>query len=333
MHYETVTFTPDNERMIFLSVRSPERGAPLNLFTASAEGEAISQLLGDSAVSNVVMAPDGAAVYYMQDDALHRTEIATANDTIIAPLNLPGFRAHGATHGMLSMGRYYFTELRGENIAGIGRWDVETGEFTEVIRCDNTGHPKANPAGPEVSFNVYRYTDGFNEKGKRNFVKHEEYRNAETLEKLDVNFPKGEHGIAHSYWLGTTRKYQGTQQWPGHGIAIMEGGATEPVIIPSGGPYFWHSGASYDGKWIVADTNFPYMGIWLVNVETRKKELLCFPPLPPGIEKLDKPLAHPHPNLSHDGKYAVFTFSDARSVSQVFVVPVPEDMRERLATN
>ncbi|HQI77393.1 MAG TPA: hypothetical protein PK384_12835, partial [Candidatus Latescibacteria bacterium] len=269
---------------------------------------------------------------YMQDGAVHRTEIRTAKDEIAVPLRTGELRPHSATHGMLSMGRYYFAELRSNSCAGIGRWDLETGQFTEVIRCDNTGHLKANPAGPEISFNVYEYREGTNEKGTRNFVKTEEYRHAESLERIEVTFPKGRHGIAHSYWLGGTGRYQGTLQWPERGIAIMERDAPEPEIIPSPGPYFWHSGSSYDGDWIIADTNFPYEGIWLVNVTTGKKELLCRPPLPDGADKVDKPLAHPHPNLSHDGSRAVFTFSDDRSIPQVFVVKIPGDVRRRLGT-
>jgi len=332
MHYETVTFTPDNGWMIFLSTRSTETGAPMNLFRASSDGKDVVQLSGDSAVSNVVMAEDGSAAFYMQDGAVHRTEIRTAKDEIAVPLRTGELRPHSATHGMLSMGRYYFAELRSNSCAGIGRWDLETGQFTEVIRCDNTGHLKANPAGPEISFNVYEYREGTNEKGTRNFVKTEEYRHAESLERIEVTFPKGRHGIAHSYWLGGTGRYQGTLQWPERGIAIMERDAPEPEIIPSPGPYFWHSGSSYDGDWIIADTNFPYEGIWLVNVTTGKKELLCRPPLPDGADKVDKPLAHPHPNLSHDGSRAVFTFSDDRSIPQVFVVKIPGDVRRRLGT-
>ena len=327
MHYEVRTVVADGEWIIFVSRRYGLEHR--TLLAARSDGSDIVQLSGDGAVSGIVPSPDGRAVYYMEDGALHRTTIPDADDEVVGRLELPGATAHRAYRGMISWnGHYYFSEISRDGGEGVVRWDVLSGEAVEVASCDSTGHPKANPGGPEVSFTMRKFLPGFDEKGKRNADKRTVYLHAETLEELDITFPRGPYGTAHSYWLGTTGKFQGTQQWPGRGVLVMERGAAEPTVIASPGPYLWHSGASYDGEWIIADTNFPYEGIWLMNVATRRSALLCRPPIPAGAVDVGAP--HPHPNLSDDGRLAAFTFI-VDGVAQVFVVPVPPGLREELA--
>ena len=97
--------------------------------------------------------------------------------------------------------------------------------------------------------------------------------------------------------------------------------------IVAEGPYFWHSGASDDGEWIVADSNWPDEGLWLINVATKQRERLCFSFASQGHPQT----THPHPNLSDDGSMAVFA-SDRTGITQVYVAYLPEEMRDRLAT-
>ena len=322
LHYETPTFTPDGRRMIFLSMRVPERGAPSDLFTAGSDGRDIVQLSDDtpSGVSSPTLAKDGQWACYMHGGTAYRTHVETLETVELG--HVPGASQHAYPRAMCSWdGRWYFgmVRLANERI-GLVRWDTGAGEHVVVLEADGINHPRANPGGPEIDCSVKtRRPDGSVESRKVRF-------HCETLEEMDTDFPTGEFRTAHSCWLGATGDYQGTLQMPHRGVMVMRRGAQEPEMIAFGGPYFWHSGASHDGKWIVADTNWPDEGLWLLNVATRKRERLCFA----GASQGHPQSTHTHPNLSHDGAMAVFT-SDRTGMPQVYVVYIPQDMRDRLA--
>lgn len=91
------------------------------------------------------------------------------------------------------------------------------------------------------------------------------------------------------------------------------------------GPYFWHSGASYDGEWIVADTNTPDEGLQLAHVPTARFKTLCYA----GATQDHYNFGHPHPALSQDGRVAVFR-SDRTHVPQIYIAHITEEFRERV---
>ncbi len=326
LHYETTTFTPDNERMVFASARSTARDAPADCFSCRPDGSEILQLSGDHerGVSGVCLTVDGEHALYFEAGALHRTRLDTAEDEVLG--HVDGAQPGSGSEGMRSYdGAYYF----GYVVVRPGRsrmirWDLRTGESTVVAEEQSFNHLTANPGGPEITYSL---AYDLPEPGK--FARVTKTCHCETLDELEddypfVHFPHGKHGTAHSYWHGRTNRYQGTIQWPGKGIVVMERGADQPELIATG-PYFWHSGSSYDGEWIVADTNFPDEGLWLVNVATRRKALLCYPRASQG----DSGHGHCHPNLSDDGRYVVYR-SDMTGVPQVYVIRVPDDIREEL---
>ena len=113
---------------------------------------------------------------------------------------------------------------------------------------------------------------------------------------------------------------QGTGQPPERCIWIVEAGK-EPRKLCSG-PYFWHSAASYDGEWIVADTSWPDVGLKLIHVPTGHWRTLCHP-----LAEHDHAGVHPHPSISQDGRKVVFA-SDWTGVSQVYVAHVTDEFRE-----
>jgi hypothetical protein len=82
MHYETPTFTPDGEHMIFVSMRLPRRESPLDLLTCRSDGNEITQLSGGSqeGMSNACLSVDGKYAFYMEDGIFHRTRLADAGD-------------------------------------------------------------------------------------------------------------------------------------------------------------------------------------------------------------------------------------------------------------
>jgi len=321
MHYETPTFTPDGEGMLFVSMRVAGRGSPWDLFTCRSDGNEIVQLSGGSrrGMSNACLSVDGHYAYYMEDGSFHRTRLDSAEDDEVG-------RMDDANHYEYYRGarswddRWYISMVRtGNGSVALVRWDVETGEHVVIVEADKFNHPKPSPGGPEFQVSAkYRLPDG----GLRVVPM---CIDVGTLEKIDLEFNSGGFEIGHNCWLGGSGDYQATLREPYHGIIVMRRDGGEPERVAEG-PYFWHSGASLDGRWIVADTSYPDEGIWLINVSTRRRELLCFA----GASQGNHQWTHPHPNLSDDGSMVVFT-SDASGISQVHVVYIPDDLRERLS--
>jgi oligogalacturonide lyase len=322
MHYETTTFTADSERMIILRSRSSRRGSPTDLFACRVDGSEMMQVSGngDGGIGGACLTVEGDHAMYIEDGALHRTRLDDGSDEIVGVIDSTDV---GGGDGMRSYdGRYYFGYVgTGEGQSEMMRWDLRSGEGTVVARSQSFNHLTANPGGPEITYSL---AYDLPEPGK--FARVTKTCHCETLEELEddypfVHFPHGKYGTAHSFWHGKTGMYQGTLQWPGHGIVVMERGVDEPQLVASG-PYFWHTGSSYDGEWIVADSNFPDEGLWLVNVHTRRKRLLYYPESSQG----DAGYGHLHANLSDDGRLICFQ-SDATGVPQAYVLQVPDDIR------
>ena len=127
--------------------------------------------------------------------------------------------------------------------------------------------------------------------------------------------------FSHGSVLGNTARLQGCGSPPDRCILIAEEGKPPEQIVS--GPYSWHSGPSWDGNWIVADTNWPDCGLQLVHVPSRHFRTLCHA----GASQNHPRAGHVHPALSHDGRIAAFT-SDRTSVSQVYVAHVTDEFRE-----
>jgi hypothetical protein len=126
--------------------------------------------------------------------------------------------------------------------------------------------------------------------------------------------------FGHHTILGRTELVQGTGQPPNRCIWLVEPGK-EPEKIAQG-PYFWHSGASFDGEWIIADTSWPDEGLKLIHVPSRHWRTLCH-----AKAEQEHAGTHPHPALSQDGRIAVFG-SDRTGVPQVYLAHIPDDFRE-----
>lgn len=321
LHYETPTFTPDGGRMLFVTMRMPVRGAPWDAVTCSSDGSDLVKLNSDAetGASNLCMSVDGKYALYMEGGVAHRTDMETAEDEELGAVDDAEHRAYyrGArSHD----GKFYFsTVLKGEQ-AAIVRWDLRTGEHVIVEQADGVNHPKANPGGPEIQYGVKRLNaDGVLETAKVNL-------HCETLDPVEFALPELDPAFAHTTWLGKSGRYAATRKPPGRQVIVMEPN-TDKVEVVAEGPYFWHCGASYDGKWIVADSNWPDEGLWLISPETKKRARICY-----GHSSQGHPQpTHTHPNLNDDGSMAVFT-SDRTGITQVYTVTIPEEMRRELSS-
>jgi len=314
LHYETPTFTPDARSMIVVTNRAP---GVLDAWRIGLDDKEMMKLCDEypEGIGSVCLTTDGKHCLYVVGHECHRVSMEDGSGEVLG--SVPEATATPYYRGMRSYdGKYYFARMAVRSGFGLVRWDLRTGEHVIVLEADGINHPTANPGGPHIGAGIWRGSQK-TATTKRKFIVH-----CETLEELQLERPVV---CAHSFWLGKSNLYQGTRQWPDHGVVVFDPDSSDFEVVADG-PYFWHSGAAANGEWIVADTNFPDKGIWLINVAQRSKTLLCYGMSTQGHAQP----THPHPNLSDDAEYAVFT-SDATGVTQPYIVPIPQDLRDMLS--
>ncbi len=133
----------------------------------------------------------------------------------------------------------------------------------------------------------------------------------------------GPWSFAHATLIGGTSKIQGCGLPPDRCLWVVEQGKDPYKLVE--GPYFWHSGSSYDGQWIASDTNWPDQGIQLVHVPTRHFRTLC----QPGATQDHVAFGHPHPTVSQDGSLVLFR-SDRTGVPQMYIAHVTDEFRDSI---
>jgi len=268
---------------------------------------------------------DGRALYLLRQDdpVLSRVDVETGERDDIANLDRLLPERYVYVQMRLSpVANLLFIMLRVPDITPI-RVDLTTGEATQLDGFDGMVWACA---ADEPRVIVVRMNDA--EKGRRydysTYRKLEQAPGDRTLWSLDVD--GGDDRLicidqfSHATMLGRTPRVQGCGKWGNRSIMIA-GEGEEPRKVCEG-PYFWHSGASFDAEWIAADTNWPDYGLQLVHVPTGHFRYLCY-----SGSSLKNGLVHPHPSLSNDGRVAMFR-SDRSGECQAYLVRIPEDFRE-----
>ncbi len=335
LNYNWPSVSPDGRRVILMSQRYAGRRAPWDLFRVDTDGLNLFQLTERTDTGNPVaqaakqnapvciMNPDGRTLYavWHGDPHVYAVDVETGNIETLGSFSR--FAPDGAViqHMLYSpTSDRLFIVLRHPRITTY-RFDIATGEVAEldldgllwacyaekprIVLMKQNALPKEKLAD-YVSF--VRETGG-----TRTFWDCNEDGGDARLIGRDV--------FAHGTLLGRTERLQGCGNPPERCIWILEPGG-EPRRLCSG-PYFWHSGASFDGEWIVADTNWPDRGLQLIHVGTGHFRTLCHP-----RATLDHtPAGHPHPALSQDGRVAVFG-SDRTGVSQVYAAHILDEFRQ-----
>jgi hypothetical protein len=302
------SFTPDARTLLFVCQRSAARDAPWDLFRVDTDGLNLTQLTDADDARAAVLGPGGEAAYLCRGGSLWRVTLADAREEEVArcddveeAMGLSGYLAHD--------GAYYFAraQLKG-GAPGVARFALDGSESRIIRRGADAGFHGVDSTGLGIAAVVVR-------DGREVFVRYD-YDGAgeRTL---------GPNVFAHSSWLSGTGMIQGCALPPQRAVLLMpEGEEPKPLVE---GHYFWHSGSSYDGRWIVADTNWPNEGLWLISVEARRAARLCRTPNTAGHPQW----GHPHPTFSPDGRLVAFN-SDPHGVGQVFVAEVPGALRAEM---
>jgi len=337
--YFTNPSWPDDKReLYFVSYRS---GYP-NLFSAEEATGEITQLTNrvDLNPFSPTVTRDGRRLYFSARDCVIELDRETLRERIVA-----GF--DGAKLGNCSLnvaGTRLAIGVRLRDACRLALVELSSGQTRPLVEKPEVGHVQFCPdddmfleySGPTDARIWTIHADG----------------------SADRNLYRQQPGewIVHESWLGRGDEIMFTH-WPWALRAISRDGASVRTI---GAFNVWHSSGDRTGRWIVADTNHPDIGLQLVNARTGERRTLCHPRATnrgtqwafttpakgAGIDtsiirgeqpELDRPprpedpasvygpqWSHPHPAFSPDSQRVIFT-SDRDGWSQVYVAEIESE--------
>ncbi|MBI5095413.1 MAG: PD40 domain-containing protein [Candidatus Hydrogenedentes bacterium] len=302
-------FTSDSRTIVFCSLRSCQRDASFDLFRVDVDGDNLIQLTDRSHLGAIVLAGNRRVVYFFDAGALWSVHLDTFAEVEVARADV-GLQQW--SWGYLSPDeRWYFAKAVNKSgepalirIAtdGSGSKVIHTGDDWNVHSVDPRG---------EALFVLAPELDG------RGLVL-VDYDGA-----IVGHYGKSDR-FAHSSPLGVSGIFQGCSTMPDRAIITLGPNQGEPRALVEG-PYFWHSSATLDGQWIVADTNWPNDGLQLVCVKTRRFGELFHP----GNSAGHPQTTHAHPQFSPDGRYVLFN-SDRTGIAQMYLAEIPREFRNSL---
>jgi hypothetical protein len=308
--YQRQNFTPDSKTFIFRSQRMPARDAPWDLFRVDTDGSNMVQLTESENFGTAALSPDGKLAYLMRGVSLWRVNMNTCaeeevcrmdslqprevSDLVITPDGKCLYSPQSLKDGTTVLARF--------NADGSDADVICRGLQCAMLAYDLNGSGLL-VAGDYVGENMLMLVkpDG-------------------SVEPFTPNC------YAHSGWLGRKRMVQGCARWPKQALLTAGKGDAAPKVIAEG-PYFWHSAATNDGEWIIADTNWPDEGLQLVHVASGRYKTLCFA----GASEGHPQWTHPHPGWSPDGELAYFS-SDRTGICQLHLVKVPPEFKGELSS-
>lgn len=267
---------------------------------------------------------DGAYVYYTAGRAGYRINISNLQeDELVA---FPEANAQGegmvaagmGTTALSACGRYWALKLQDGSGASLILIDTITGEEKRIVHTDVIAHMQFHPEDS----NLLYFAGNFKERLWTVRTDGTELR--QHYERSPSEW------ITHESWIPGRNELMFVE-WPHRVRAIhIETGHIRDLVHTNA----WHPSASRDGKWIVADTNAPDVGIirfpadgsgefeWVCASNASNEGSHWWGPFPyedGPISVQARQHTHPHPTYSPDGRFILFA-SDASGESQLYEV-------------
>ena len=313
-------FTHDGRSIVFRAMRSGDRDAPWDLFRVDIDGTNLVQLTERERLGGVALSGTRGVAYLFDRGTAWTVDLETFEEREYGHVEtgLPDWGGtvllgHEHPNGVVTPGdQWYFTPVfNSDGQQRVARFATD-GSVSDLLPLGPEW--KIQSAAPDGCGLVMNHHDGDDvDRMKLVSVEGEEI----------ATF--GRNVFAHSSPLGRSGKHQGCAHLPDRRLIVMaEGEEFGETLVE--GPYFWHSSASLDGEWIVADTNWPNEGIQLVNVRTRRFATLVHPRNSAGYPQW----THAHPFFSPDIRHVAFN-SDVSGTGQIWITNVSEELTESLA--
>ncbi|HNR34282.1 MAG TPA: hypothetical protein PKO36_03820 [Candidatus Hydrogenedentes bacterium] len=312
MYFEMCSFTEDERHVVLLAQRSACRDAPWDLLRARTDGSELVQLTECDAMGGAVICPALNAALYFADREVRKVDLLSLHETVVAEapaMPYPNQISFGAVD---EAGAVYFASGRLESGRGaVFRVAIGSGRSEVVFEGECQNHLHIDPQGSTLYFG---------ENTPNGCVRYLIDANGHHLREYGFDC------FAHHTWFGRTGLMQGCLLPPGQAIATYrEGDDTYRTLTQ--GRYYWHSSASRDAQWIVADTNWPREGIFLLHVPSGTVTFVCDP-----LSSCSHPQwTHPHPSLSPSLKFVLFN-SDRTGLGQVYLAELSPEFIEQAAS-
>lgn len=315
-----------DDRMTRLFFVSHRLGYPA-LFSERNSDGALEQWTDRSDLDewSMVPSPDGRFLYYTAGGSGYRVHLETGEHEHLVsfpehtPLAMGGVAGDMGTTALSRDGQYWAVHYKENNQKTLAVIDTGTGRSRIVTRGSAIGHIQFCPDDPDLIAyagpHVARMRLASRTQGNDRLL-HEQAPG---------------QWLTHEVWLPGRRELA-VVDWPRRILGVsVDTGETRTIANFNA----WHLAPSRDGRYLVADTNHPDIGIQIVDLETGSRRTLCHPqatnqgehwkgpfPYGAGPVKVYAPQhTHPHPSFSPDGERVVFT-SNRSNHSQVYEVIV-----------
>lgn len=278
---------------------------------------------------------DGDYVYFTAGTGAWRVHIESQKEEELAnfgqiPMKEKGMV--GAAMGTTTVSRddrWWAIPVRTHQVSQFHVLDLSSGRREMILERDTICHPQFHPNDSNLLHYAGRYYD-------RMWVIHRDGKGNRLAYQRDA---LKREWIVHEVWMPTKRELLAVD-WPHGMIGVdIDTGAVRRVSSFNA----WHAMINQGGTLMVADTNYPDIGLQLFDPRDGRGQprALCFPeatnagthwatdhcPYDDGLVDPYSPQhTHPHPNFSPDSSRVVFT-SDRTGNAQLYEALVPEEVR------
>lgn len=311
-YFEMCSFTEDERYVVVLSQREAGRDAPWDLMRVRTDGMELVQLTECNGMAGMVVCPKAnAAFYHNGARELLKVDLLSLEETVVAELPAKPY-THNLSFGAIDEeGKVYFSSGLDDYGNGVTfRVDLQTGKSNLLFEGEYQNHHHVDPQGSTLYFGENKKTGCIRYLVGADGANLREY-------KYDQ--------FAHHTWLGRTGLMQGCLLPPGNALVTYREGDPEHKVLASG-RYYWHSSASRNAEWIVADTNWPREGIFLLHVPTGNVSFVC----DPQSSCSHPQWTHPHPCLSQNMRFVFFN-SDLTGVGQTYLAELTPEFLAQAA--
>ncbi len=321
-------YDDEMKRLIFVSHRT---GTPQIFVEIRATGE-LMQLTDRDDLSEWSVHPshNGNYVFFTAGTRGWRLDLETLEEVELVNFAATRMREEGmvgAAMGTTALShddQWWAIRYNVGKEAALSVIDTETGVYETILQRDSIGHLQFCPDDSNLIYYAGPLTD-------RVWVIDRDGTNNQRLYARNVE--KNEW-ITHESWIPGTRELAFVD-WP-NGIRCINVDTNQERQITSFNA--WHAVCNHQGTMMVADTNFPDIGIQIFDPRDndRKPKTICYAgatsvgehwagpfPYAAGPIKVYAPQhTHPHPSFSPDSTCIVFT-SDRSGHAQIYEVMVP----------
>ncbi len=321
------------QRLIFVSHRS---GRPQIYAEERATGKLI-QLTERADIGEYSVYPshDGCYVYFTAGSGAYRVHTETLREEQLVDFGEIKLREAGmvadamGTTALSFDDRYWAIRYSIKEEACLAVIDTNSGEREIILKRDTIAHLMFCPDDADLLYYAGPLKDrvwGIKRDGSGN-------------RRLYQRAP-GEW-ITHESWIPGRRELAFVDWNKGIRAIHVDSGMERRVASFNA----WHAICNRAGAMMVADTNFPDIGLQLFNPldGTGEPITLCYPgassegahwngpfPYEDGPIKVHAPQhTHPHPSFSPDNRFVVYT-SDITGQAQIYEAEIPEAIKERL---